>query len=359
MRLIRLSFSIQDWTISNLEFEALNLIVAKNATGKSRTLMAIDLLINIITQRRGIVADYNVKLEFVNPNNDSISFEFMTSTTDTTVVNHEVIKLNGELILNRDTTTGSVSLKNSITQQHDIVNPPNNKLSLHTNRDVLKYPYLEDIVNWAEQSYIFRFAGVSPAPKLNTLDYAPLDILENIPFMFKSLSVESQASVRALINQMGYNIESIALQERGTELRLVLKEVGLDNEIVHYNLSQGMYRTLAMIIFINYLVSKRQPALVIIDDLCEGLDYQRATTLGQLIFDTCASSLVQLIATSNDSFLMDIIDLKYWTILQREGHTVSALNHKNSADLFRKFKLTGLSNFDLFSSDFIQQKQLH
>jgi hypothetical protein len=94
--------------------------------------------------------------------------------------------------------------------------------------------------------------------------------------------------------------------------------------------------------------------MVIIDDLCEGLDYERATKLGELVFNICRDTEIQLIATSNDSFLMDAIDIKYWNILQRTGSIVTALNIKNSEEKFRKFKFTGLSNFDFFSSDYLQ-----
>lgn len=50
---------------------------------------------------------------------------------------------------------------------------------------------------------------------------------------------------------------------------------------------------------------------------------------------------------------MDVVDLKYWNILQRKGDKVTAINIYNSPELFEDFEFTGLNNFDLFSSDFI------
>ena len=84
--------------------------------------------------------------------------------------------------------------------------------------------------------------------------------------------------------------------------------------------------------------------------------YEKAKKLVKLVFDKCQNSDIQVIVTSNDSFLMDAVDTKYWNILKRNGKTVTAINNNNSKDLFRRFRLTGLSNFDLFSSDFIQQQ---
>ena len=50
---------------------------------------------------------------------------------------------------------------------------------------------------------------------------------------------------------------------------------------------------------------------------------------------------------------MDVVDLKYWNILRRNGNIVDSINHTTHPELFDDFEFTGLSNFDLFSSDYI------
>ncbi len=54
-------------------------------------------------------------------------------------------------------------------------------------------------------------------------------------------------------------------------------------------------------------------------------------------------------------FLMDVVDIAHWNVLQRNGNLVTALNIKNQPELFEKFRYTGLSNFDFFASDYISQ----
>ena len=103
------------------------------------------------------------------------------------------------------------------------------------------------------------------------------------------------------------------------------------------------------------MTHNQMPSTLLIDDLCEGLDYERSTKLGKLVFEYCEKNNIQLIASSNDSFLMDVVDLKYWNILQRDETKVVAINKTNNPELFENFKFTGLSNFDLFSSDFINR----
>lgn len=92
---------------------------------------------------------------------------------------------------------------------------------------------------------------------------------------------------------------------------------------------------------------------LVIDDMGEGLDYMRSTKLGKIMYDFCEKNHIQLIATSNDSFLMDAVDLQCWNILQREGNRVYSISALNSPALFEKFRRTGLSNFDILSSNFL------
>jgi ABC-type Na+ transport system ATPase subunit NatA len=356
MKLVKLTYIDPSWQLSSLELDSLNLIVAKNSIGKSRTLSTIDLLIKMITQKRNLNWGSRWTIEFINFQHQKILFEFATKFKDEGIVTHEKISIDGTKVLSRNNDTGSVILKNYLTKENDTIYPPSNKLTLHINRDVRKYPYLEDIVNWAEQSYGFKFGNISPYAKLNEQEYDLLTAVEDIPNLYRALTKESKENVIKQFNEVGYNISNISIQDKIEYVIIYVKETGIEKALPHYKLSQGMFRTLSMIIYLEYLISRKRPSLIIIDDLCEGLDYERAKKLGMLIFDKCQGSEVQVIVTSNDSFLMDIVDTKYWNILKRTGKVVTAINNKNHQELFRKFRFTGLSNFDFFASDFIQQQ---
>ena len=101
-----------------------------------------------------------------------------------------------------------------------------------------------------------------------------------------------------------------------------------------------------------YIKKGNQLSLLLLDDVGEGLDYSRSIHFGKMIFDTCDASKLQLIASSNDAFLMDVVDISHWQVLRRKASKVSVINQSNNTKLFNEFRLTGLSNFDLFSSDF-------
>ncbi len=70
-------------------------------------------------------------------------------------------------------------------------------------------------------------------------------------------------------------------------------------------------------------MTSQKPATIIIDDLGEDLDYERSYNLGKYVFERCKESNVQLISASNDNFLLDAINLEYWTISTKKATSLS------------------------------------
>ncbi len=354
MKLTKIAYIDTNWELSNLALSDINLIVAKNSTGKSRTVMTIDLLVKMLTQKRDLNWGGRWNIEFLANSGEKVLYEFGTSQK--MGVTTEKIRLEDEIVAVRY-QSGRAILKNRLTGKSDTVYPPTDKLLLHTNRDIRKYPFLEEIIEWAEQSYGFKFGNIAASYKINEQEYDFLTSIEDIPQLYNALNKESKEKIIQEFNGIGFDISEIKVANKGDFSLLLIKEGNVDKILPHYKLSQGMFRALAMTIFLEYLICSKNPALVIIDDLCEGLDYERAKNLGKLIFEKCENTHIQLIATSNDSFLMDIVPVKYWNVLQRTGKKVSALNIQNSAAIFQKFNFTGLSNFDFFASDFLIQNE--
>ena len=120
-----------------------------------------------------------------------------------------------------------------------------------------------------------------------------------------------------------------------------------------YELSNGMFRVFSVLLYMIYSSTLKGARCLMIDDMGEGLDYRRSTKLGKIVFSYCKAKSIQLIVTSNDSFLLDTVDLDLWNILQRTGSVVTSLNSQTHQELFAKFARTGLSNYDILSSNFI------
>ena len=356
MQLIEFSYKVQDWEVKNLEFGDVSLIVGKNSTGKSKTLNAISLLGNLITQRVPLFEEGSWNVTFLDHLKRYVKYSFTLEKAGyEAIVVFEELTIEGEVYLKRN-TVDEASISNVKDNEKEGIFPPVNKLVIHTNRDVKKYPFLEEIALWAENSFGIKFGSVTPEYSSNIQDYKLLTAVEELPFMYKSLNKNEQLKIKEYFNGIGYNIEYISFNEGSPLDYLSIKEKEVEESVNHYDLSQGMYRSLLLLVFLEFLITKKKPSTVIVDDLCEGLDYERATKLGKLVYEMCQKNNIQLIATSNDMFLMDVVDLEYWNVLQRRNGVVTALNAKNNSELFENFKFTGLSNFDFFASDYIAQK---
>jgi ABC-type multidrug transport system ATPase subunit len=131
-------------------------------------------------------------------------------------------------------------------------------------------------------------------------------------------------------------------------------EKGLEKQVTQRDMSQGMYRAFSVISQLNYNILRGNKGFVIIDDIGEGLDFSRAKQLVQLIIAKAEKAGIQLIMSTNDSFIMNAVAIEHWAVIVREGNKISLFNYENSKEIFEEFKFTGLNNFDFYASDFFK-----
>ncbi len=364
MKLIALEkviHSIQenDWILNNISFnDKINFIVGKNSTGKSRIINQLYFLHNMLNS--STIMGYanrtieHWKLEF-SDKGDIYKYEFYIDKEGE--IQKEELKVNNKEVLFRfkeEARLYSSIKKEFIEVEGDYT------LIAQIRRDSKEFPYIYKLQKWARGFVVFKFVELKATNKnqdtlsrnwLHNFNYDIVEILKKRgDTSFKDGIIED-------LNILGFEVSNLFLEKRGDFDFIYIEEKGLAKPISIFQISEGLYRSLALLILVNALLSNPEVTTIAIDDLGEGLDYDRATKLGKLLVEKIENSNIQLIATSNDSFLMDVVPIKYWNILQREGNTVRSLNYQNSKELFDKFKLTGLSNFDLFSSDYLLQKQ--
>jgi hypothetical protein len=143
----------------------------------------------------------------------------------------------------------------------------------------------------------------------------------------------------------------------GTPVVLVVKEKSLSAPTEQFAISQGMFRALSVIINIQYAINEDIPSCVIIDDIGEGLDFDRSCRLIEIVRSSSIDSNIQLIMSTNDKFVMNNVPMSEWSVLVRNGGRISVRNEHNSKQLFDAFKYTGLNNFDFLALDFINDQE--
>ncbi|MDB9484764.1 AAA family ATPase, partial [Dolichospermum circinale CS-537/05] len=166
------------------------------------------------------------------------------------------------------------------------------------------------------------------------------------------------SSVGYQIDDVGTKTPAIFLENETEEFIdrkpecLYVKENDLRQKTEQYSMSQGMFRALYLIIQVNYSLLSRKPSCILIDDIGEGLDFERSSSMIQLLIDKAKTGLVQLIMTSNDRFIMNGVPLQFWSVIERKTGLAKLHNINNSKQIFDDFKFTGLNNFDFFASQF-------
>lgn len=345
MRLLNYSYKLSDHSgfddqiIDKIDLQEFNLIVGKNAAGKSRTLNILPSFTSMITQSCPVYRG-DWKFTFIADNNQIIYYNI--NRFDKLL--RERILVNGKPVLERDENI--TKLYSQTKHDFDEISPPDDKLVLHVRRDKREYPFLEQITEWAGKTYTFCFGLIGPNTSVGS-------DREDVPTLIEELTDTSKKNIMDEFNEIGYDIENFYAKKEGGKDILYVKEKKLTYDLRQNFLSQGMFRAISLITFIHYLTDRNIAKTIIVDDLCEGLDYERATKLARLIFEKFRDKGVQFIVSSNDSFLMDVINIRYWNILVKENGRTKVYNYKNSKDKFDDFKYSGLSNFDLFSSDYL------
>lgn len=361
MILERLTYSEHDnepnyWNVSELVFDpAVTLIAGQNATGKTRVMNVLGNLADQITGDRPKLLDGKWSLIYRTEEDNKYAWDLHILKG---IVERERITIDGDVVVDREGGRGTIV--DRITPKQRDYEPPPDKLTVHARRDKKEYPYLEQLYGWADNYHGFMFASHPP----NFLLAGQFDN----PFRLKSLASVAQLLQKALtggvsgssivndFKKVGYAVESVSLGRVVTTdappaeaLAVSVKEANLKCEVMQSQMSSGMYRALAMVVVINYLLNRKASSTFAVDDIGEGMDYERSMNLMKLLLKKTKNSDIQLILTSNDRHLLNAVDVQSWNILEREGGKVRAFNYANSKEAFDDFAMTGLSNFDFLS----------
>lgn len=342
------------WEIRDVNFDMFNLIVGLNATGKTRLINVIWNLVRMLSRKTPNLLNGTWQLTYKNRKTDerySYALDILNG-----IVHSEEIRINQQLVLERKRETGRIY---SYTTENMVdFSPPAQELTLFVRRDVKEFPFLEEMLLWANNFRGYRFSMADPRQiTVPTNVDALLENLSTTPYLLLEALKEAPDIIQTIIDDfslIGYPIDMASVEQTrlpgmpGEVLVSFVKEQDLACKTRQMEMSQGMYRAFSLVVIIQYLLKLRQECTVVIDDLGEGLDFERSSKITMLLFEKIKNSDIQLIITSNDRFLMNAIDMKYLNLLERNGHVVEAHNYANSKGKFDEFRLSGLNTFDFF-----------
>ncbi len=347
----------------------INLIVGRNATGKTKTLNLIRMVSDLVSEEKELSelvnASGSFEFHFTNKSNDDI---YYTLAFDNHKIIEERLCINDDVPLDRG-VDGIGELLHVKRNEKMEFQAPDDKIVVATRRDPIQHPFFEELYQWGKTLRHYSFSGLlgrdsfvsdidSDDKKINFKDPSEvISVFGKGEMQFGSAFVES---VKADMKHIGYPLDEIGISAtkglfphlRKEVFGMYVKEADLIHRTPQHEMSEGMFRSLSLIIHLNYALSAKVPSCILIDDIGEGLDYQRSTTLIELLIDKAKDSSVQLILATNNQFVMNKVDLEYWSVIKREMQKTVFYNYRNAKDVFDQFELTGLDNFDFFSSNY-------
>jgi len=374
MRLRKIQYSEyegtpQEWVLEEFLLSDVNLLVGKNASGKTRVINVIHNLSLAIGGRLPLTLGI-FRLEFEH---DSEVIKYELEKREDKVF-REVFSRGSSTLLERRAGGFGRIHANALGKELDFQSPED-QLAIVSRRDKLQHPFFEPIHEWAQSVYCYRFGTtlgqqhVAVFVAKGLVPVVPVDAKnpDTVVGMYrdgeKRFGEAFAEAVRQDLAKVGYSIEKVGLMTPtrvqftgpGELMGLYVKEEDLPGETDQTSMSQGMFRALSLLVQVNYAILANKPSCILVDDIGEGLDFERSCGLIDVLMSRAKSSAVQLIMATNDRFVMNRVPLEAWSVLCRKSGRVSVRNYQNSKDLFDRFSATGLSNFDFLAFDYVNQ----
>jgi AAA15 family ATPase/GTPase len=372
-----------EWKVEECKFNQINLIVGKNASGKSRIVKSIYLLSKLLTESSTLKSNY-IKDEwhlYFDIDQPETKTEYILKLEKGLVIQEKLIIGNQTLLEREQSGEGNIwaeELKQEMRFQ-----TPQMELAIVKRRDAIQHPFLENIYEWSHSLRFYEFgtqlgkdtiARIPPIIELlkNKTDFKDYDYVVGI-FVIGKREI-GDIFIEKNINDMkkiGYNISEIGIKvpsrlidsdisspddQNNLPQFLYVKECDLKSITEQSEMSQGMFRALSLFIQINYSLLASKPSCIVIDDIGEGLDYQRSSSIIKLLIEKAETGLVQLIITTNDEFIMNGVPLEYWSVIERKSGSAKLHNIFNAKEKIKQFEFIGLNNFDFFTSEFYLQE---
>ncbi len=337
-------------------FENINLLVGKNASGKSRTLNLLREIASLFSGRTDLKdvlsPTQSFELIFLKGN---IRYKYILEFKNRIIIDEKLFLDDKKLISRAEGIILSIYGKVIENKAHDYQ-------LLICSRDDNNNSYFKDFTDWGRSLKNYLFANQFDKNK-QVKDYTRIDGgdpgIEGSEILlytfYRGREQFGEAFVSEIVlgmQELGNAVTNVGISERNGTFGLSIEE-DAEYSVTQHDMSQGMFRALALLIMLTYARMSNLSLCMLIDDMGEGLDFESSKKMMDIVIKRINNSNLQFFITTNDRYVMNQIPLQYWTVIDRvESHKSVFYDYTNSQETFEDFKYTGLNNFDFLTTDF-------
>lgn len=265
------------WKIEGLSFGDINLIVGKNASGKSRILQAVNHLALLIStsdylQKEYLQTDSQIrKWQVVFEDQETHQEKTYTLTIDQGKVTEEKLETPDKTYLHRD-ASGQGQIWAEELQQEMRFQTPTNEVAAIKRRDSIQHPFLEELYQWASSSKYYQFGtrfgqnsfanfsqDIDLEKLINRIDFRDQNFVIGIFTIgqnkfgskFTDLILEDMEKIGYVLSEINTLKAHFKIPVKDLH-NLYVQEKELSQITQQSEMSQGMFRALSLIIQLNY-----------------------------------------------------------------------------------------------------------
>jgi hypothetical protein len=365
------------WTLKDFSLnEKINLLVGKNATGKTNSLTKTVWLGNMLAGLQPqLLNSGNYDTEFIEGEE---KYHYILKISAQKIICEKLCIDDKEMFTRTEDGKGRiVASQYKEPMQFQL---SSNQLVVVSKRDSIQHPYLEKLFKWADGVRFYEFGTTLGKDmfvitnNLNNININPHDTNSVVALYIKGereFPQQFRNRIKNAMKEIDYDISNISAAPlpsllaaipyelmpptppNSFPLALYVGEANSRTPISQQQMSQGMFRAFSLIIQLTYNLLSKSSSTILIDDIGEGLDFERSSGIIKLITHLAEESSAQAIMSTNDRFVMNNVPLEYWQVIQRKGGECQVFNYQNSKEKFDEFECTGLNNFDFLRTDFL------
>ena len=350
----------QYWSMDEITFDRYNLIIGKNATGKSQLFNRLNFL-RCLHEQDGqtpsIITDVHSKITFKNTKSgDEIFYEVIISP------GHEVRekienKTKKIILFNSDSKEFYNEKTNKI--EHRLIVKKHSVTKLIAD-DIDKYPTIKQIGDFFAGIKILRTDRYDPSSlSLSRHQLVPDDNLRNlgsVVLLWKDQKPELYHRLLNTFKTFFFEIKDFTDVPKANLPILGFIEKNVTEVFDQTECSMGMLRILGLIALSISEDPKtgKVPSLLMIDEIDKGLDYENVGLIIEYVKEQSSES--QIIFSSHSPITCNFVEPHFWRILSRQGVHVQAKVPTATAETMELINSSNMTNWEIYQKHISKSK---